>query len=281
MAGHQASQGRVMRPAVARPPPPASLLQQPQHYHQLQQQYAHPQQYAQPQYQQQMTYGSVMQAQQLGTPQWPPPPTLAAPPPAPAAHPGLQQHSSGAIMRPQRHAQPPSYPPPALATSPGFSMPPAGTAVRFNPNTGAPIYPPGHSMLLMRSAQASQQQVSQQQAFQQRAPAIAPGPSAQGQGLPAAPAAVPPEPAGIAGRDSPSKPQAAFQHQYGGRTGATSSIGSGSGYGGAGGGRGRTLLAPPAKRLRKKDIALPPERLVEDPVARAPQSAAEAAEVAQ
>ncbi|KAL4856197.1 hypothetical protein ACK3TF_003335 [Chlorella vulgaris] len=311
MAGHQASQGRVMRPAVARPPAPASLLQQPQHYHQLQQQYAHPQQYAQPQYQQQTTYGSLMQAQQLGTPQWPPPPTLAAPPPAPAAHPGLQQHSSGAIMRPQRHAQPPPYPLPSTAASPGFSMPTAGSAVRFNPNTGAPIpqlpslaapplpmpimrnpntgapiYPPGHSMLLMRSAQASQQQASQQQAsqqqaFHQRAPAAAPGPSAQGQGLPAAPAAVPPTPAGTAGRDSPSKPQAAFHQQYGGRTGATSSIGSGSGYGGAGGGRGRTLLAPPAKRLRKKDIALPPERLVEDPVARAPQSAAEAAEVAQ
>jgi hypothetical protein len=51
--------------------------------------------------------------------------------------------------------------------------------------------------------------------------------------------------------------------------------------GGGRGGRGRPVLAPPARRQRQRDIALPPEKLTEDPVPRAPLSAAEAAEVEQ
>lgn len=62
----------------------------------------------------------------------------------------------------------------------------------------------------------------------------------------------------------------------------------GGGSGGGGGGRfspagGRMVLPNPAdkRRVRKKDIVLPPERMTEDVAPRKPQSAAEAAEIDQ
>ena len=62
----------------------------------------------------------------------------------------------------------------------------------------------------------------------------------------------------------------------------------GGGSSGGGGGRfspagGRMVLPNPAdkRRVRKKDIVLPPERMTEDVAPRKPQSAAEAAEIDQ
>jgi hypothetical protein len=133
-----------------------------------------------------------------------------------------------------------------------------------NPNTGAPIYPASHGVLLMQAGAAHLAQV--QAVAVASAQAAMPQQQSQQQQKQQQPGAA----SFAAGRASPNKPAGGGRGGNGGGRGA-----------GGGAGRGRPQLAPPAKRLRKKDVALPPDKLTENPVARAPQSASEAAEVDQ
>lgn len=188
--------------------------------------------------------GTVVRTQQVGALSRPPPPSLL-PPTLAAPSP---QHSHG-IMQPQRHAQapPPASLPGVQLYNPNTGAPipqlpgAAAPVIIRNPNTGAPIYPPGHSMLLMQSVHSVP-----------RPPAVQPPPNQPQQGQP--------------------QQQLSQPLPRGGGGGWTP---------GRGGGRPRPVLAPPARRQRQRDIALPPEKITENPVARPPASAAEAAEVEQ